>query len=265
MRFFSPFAGIVPTKDMMKSNSSLYANPSLYGLVFPSDQETADFYSKIIDGTKGPVIDLGCGNGELSFQLSRRSRRFTAGVDLSLELLRGRPADFPCIQGDIMSLPFQCSSAGVLVSCLFAPSYAVASKPEKAADRLEVLASEIRRVLKGDGRVAAELPLAYRPRRLQGIEERATLSETVHYRFEYLDVILKTKFGAVLSSHIEVTTDDGVWEVDDPLHVFTPEGARRWFEKMGLSDVHFCASYDLSTRTRTPPDDCLRAVAIAQP
>lgn len=106
----------------------------------------AGFYAPIGDalcraalelGAKGPVLDIGCGEGYYSSRLAAAMHAELTGLDISKEAVRCAAAKYKnalWICGTAAHLPFPGSSAGVVTS-LFALT----------------MAEEFRRVLKQDG------------------------------------------------------------------------------------------------------------------
>lgn len=236
-------------------NEDLYGSPEVYGRVFPLDEEELAFWKGMTGGTgAGPLLDLGAGPSGLAAMLGAP---MPVALDPCAELLAFSPMSRR-VRGDALALPFASGMVGAVVSRLFGLAYAAGFAPAK---RLELLASELGRVLASGGVVALEIPINVRPRRLQWIEENAEIARGLFYRFRYLDLAADHELGAALNTEITVEGADGLrWEMEAPLFVFTPEGARRWAAAAGLNDVRFYACYDLTTETSTPPDDALRAV-----
>ena len=52
------------------------------------------------------LLDLGCGNGSYTLELSRRAA-WTCGLDVQFNLLKSVPASIPRVQGAGESLPFK--------------------------------------------------------------------------------------------------------------------------------------------------------------
>ncbi len=242
------------------TSRQLYESPGLYGRIFPADAEDAAFFAALMrlesrmGALEGPVLDAACGTGALTGLLGLP----VVGLDRCRELLRVAPAGVRAVAGDLLALPFASTSLAGAFSRLFGYGYAAGERPEQA----RALAAELGRILRPGAPVALEVPLAYRPDRLQGMEEHATLPGGLGYRFRYLDVLQETAFGAVLASRIEVTAPAGEsWMLAAPLHVYTPEGMCGWLGEAGVMAVRFHAPYDPGSGTAEPPADCLRAIA----
>ena len=117
------------------------------------------YWTRFIAGTRGRVLELGCGTGRLAMPLSRATRAFT-GIDLSHEMLgraivrarrrppRARPA---LLRGDIRHLPF----ADTSVACVFG-AYGVVQSLTTDRD-LDATFAEVQRVLKPGGRFGLDL------------------------------------------------------------------------------------------------------------
>jgi SAM-dependent methyltransferase len=117
------------------------------------------YWTRFISGTRGRVLELGCGTGRLALPLSRLTRAFT-GIDLSEEMLgravtrarrrppRARPA---LLRGDIRHLPF----ADASIACVFG-AYGVVQSLTTDRD-LDATFAEVARVLKPGGRFGLDL------------------------------------------------------------------------------------------------------------
>ena len=117
------------------------------------------YWTRFITGTRGRVLELGCGTGRLALPLSRVTRAFT-GIDLSQEMLgrattrarrrprRARPA---LLRGDIRHLPF----ADASIACVFG-AYGVVQSLTTDRD-LDATFAEVARVLKPGGRFGLDL------------------------------------------------------------------------------------------------------------
>jgi len=88
----------------------------------------------------GPVLDLGCGRGDIPGRLGISA----VGVDVALDRLREAP--FPVVQADARRLPVATGSVGLVLV------FNVLSSVPDARDRTTVVA-EIRRVLRPAGAV----------------------------------------------------------------------------------------------------------------
>lgn len=64
------------------------------------------------------VLDVGAGNGTLTWHLAQRAGR-TVGIDFSRNLLERAPTELPFVQGDALSLPFADNSFDVVVESNF--------------------------------------------------------------------------------------------------------------------------------------------------
>jgi SAM-dependent methyltransferase len=117
------------------------------------------YWTRFITGTRGRVLELGCGTGRLAMPLSRVTRQFT-GIDLSQEMLgraitrarrrppRARPG---LLRGDIRQLPF----ADASIACVFG-AYGVVQSLTTDRD-LDATFAEVARVLKPGGRFGLDL------------------------------------------------------------------------------------------------------------
>jgi SAM-dependent methyltransferase len=117
------------------------------------------YWTRFITGTRGRVLELGCGTGRLAMPLSRVTRAFT-GIDLSGEMLgrairrarRRPPSARPrLLRGDIRHLPF----ADASIACVFG-AYGVVQSLTTDRDLDETFA-EVARVLAPGGRFGIDL------------------------------------------------------------------------------------------------------------
>jgi len=66
-----------------------------------------DFHEIVVALSRGLILDVGCGTGEIMHELSRFRKR-TIGVDISLSYLKeAKIKGLSCIQGDAHFLPFR--------------------------------------------------------------------------------------------------------------------------------------------------------------
>lgn len=227
----------------------LYARPDLYRRVFPVDAEESGFFATFLSG-EVRVVDLGGGGGELLAAMGVGGLT----LDLSRELLAGGTG--PRVRGRIEGMPFAEGVFDAAISRLFGVAYAAAMVP------VEDIWREVARVLSPGGQIVLELPLHYRPRALQGVEERAEVAGGA-YRFRYLDVLRETEWGAVLAAEIEFVLAGDRYRVEDPLHVFSPEALVRLLREAGFGAVQFFPSYDAGSPCEFPPAECHRGVVHA--
>lgn len=246
-----------------KTIPTLYGAPELYERVFPLDEEEVGFFASMIrrsgGGQFGILLDAGCGTGSVGRAVADRLGGHFVGVDASMEILRGGGDTSDLSRADVFALPFRDGAFDAVVSRLLSYGYALGAGTHDPA----VAAMEIGRVLSVGGIAALEIPLAWRPERLVGVEERAEVAGEMSYRCRYLDVLGETAFGVVLDSEIVVEIGGAKWEIRAPMHIHTPDGARRWLAAGGLSVRAFHAPYDVATGTLEPPEDCLRSIVCA--
>lgn len=235
--------------------SSLYADPAMYSRIFPVEEEDVAFFAELVGNGEGWLLDAAGGTGELGGRVAERIATRAICLDLEAGLLAGPTA----VQGDLRALPLADAAFHTIVSRLFGYGYAVGFDPMAATQ----LAAELSRVLSPGGVAAMEVPLAWKPGDLVGLEEAADLGGGLRYRFRYGRRLSRTPYGSILSSTISARQGTDEWRLEAPLHVFTPNGVREWLEGPGLRVEAFFAPYDLRTRTRRPPRDVLRAVVLA--
>lgn len=240
----------------MSSPRNLYNYTSLYDRVFPVDADEVNFFHRLAPA-EGILLDAGCGTGRLAAALRRAGLEVT-GLDIEPSMVRQTPG---AVAGDLNRLPFRDGAFAAAFSRLFGCAYAAGAHTGGP----EASIRELGRTLTPGARVALEIPLAWNPERLRGIAEEAQLEEgRLLYTFQYLDVIARNRFGAILESSIQVREGNCVYPWQTPLQVYTPEGAREWFRAGGLELQGFCAPYDWESLCPAPPEDCLRGVAAGR-
>lgn len=235
---------------------NLYDFPEVYSRVFPVDEEDLNFFAAMGAECGGPILDAGAGTGALAAGIAAAGGHEVVALDLSRILLRG--ARNGCA-GDLFALPFRDASFRFAYSRLFGYAYACAQNIAECG----LLARELGRVVKSGAKIAIEVPLAYQPKRLQGIREQAVL-DAATYEFRYLDLLRSGDHGAILDTSITVQAEGDTCMLKVPIHVFTPEGAAAWLAQGGFVVESFYASYDLRSATHAPPKDCLRAVIVGK-
>lgn len=142
-------AGPDPTAELKRSARAMWATGD-YPAVALTIQEVGDRIVRQVGIRPGEdVLDVACGNGNAAIPAAKAGGRVT-GVDLTPELLRaarvaataaGVQVDW--LEGDAEALPVADAQFDVVLStfgCMFAP-------------RHEVVAAEIARVLRPDGRL----------------------------------------------------------------------------------------------------------------
>jgi SAM-dependent methyltransferase len=117
------------------------------------------YWKRFITGTRGWVLELGCGTGRLAMPLARVTRALI-GIDFSQEMLgravvraRRNPAGARprFLRGDIRRLPF----ADASIACVFG-AYGVVQSLTTDRD-LDATFAEVARVLKPGGRFGLDL------------------------------------------------------------------------------------------------------------
>jgi SAM-dependent methyltransferase len=232
----------------------LYYYWNIYRRLFPLDDESRSFFDALTPRT-GTILDAGSGPGDLAAALAAPGRAIV-GIDLE-HAEASMPV--PLLRADLLAMPLRDSVVDAVISRLFGLAYAAVAN-RIAAD---VLADELNRVGSPACAIIAELPVAHRPLRLQGITESAEIAPDAFYRFEYLDELFRTPYGSALQTSIAMTTAGVEYRIDAPLMVFHPEGVRLWMARAGFDVRCFHAPYDLASAVPEPPDDCLRAIVQA--
>lgn len=81
--------------ELSAGSTAHYTDPAYYTQTYRKRVEDVRFYVDLVDHTRGPVLEIGCGNGRITLPIARAGHRVT-GVDLSptmLSDLRTRLAD----------------------------------------------------------------------------------------------------------------------------------------------------------------------------
>lgn len=235
---------------------SLYTDAELYRRVFPVEEEDVAFHAALIAQVdlRGPLLDVGCGNGDLAAPLSLRTARTVIGLDPATSMLRG-----PSLVGaSAFALPFPAQTFAGVLSHRFGYAYAHGARPNANPFR------ETSRVLMSGGWLAADLPLCERPRGIQGWQESAELGPGESYRFCHHDVLQSFDFGDVYSTSIEYRGPDVRCELHAPLVVYRPTGLRALLEEAGLRLHGFLPTGDPHGMVNLPPADALRGTIRAQ-
>jgi len=238
----------------------LYRAPDIHRRLYPMDDEERAFFSAL-PVLRGRVLDLGCGDGSLAGFLAEGGAEPVVGIDLSPTMLSTAPTAIYRVRGDIANLPIRNESFDAVVCRLYGISYALGAEVIGGGG-IYSIGSEIARVTVPGGRLVMEAPMAHRPASLAGVRETSLL-DGLGYSFDYLDVLAKLPEGVVLDTRILARDQDTEWELRAPIFVFSPGGAADWLSRAGFSAPTFCAAYDLSTETRNPPLDCLRAIVLS--
>ncbi len=149
-----------------------------YVLAFADDLDALSLDQSILDDVVekvagGPVLDLGCGPGQVANYLVHRGVR-ALGLDLSTRMLhlaaeRTGAVAFTC--GDMLSLPFRSGSFGGVVAFYSIQHLARGSLPTALHELSRVLAPEGLLVIAahlGDGETYTEEFLGHRTERLGG-------------------------------------------------------------------------------------------------
>ncbi|MFT7520649.1 MAG: SAM-dependent methyltransferase [Kiritimatiellia bacterium] len=67
-------------------SSALYRDPRLYDLEYADKSEDVVYYAKLASQAKGPVLELACGNGRITFPIARTGAHVT-GIDSEQAML----------------------------------------------------------------------------------------------------------------------------------------------------------------------------------
>ncbi|MBX3728199.1 MAG: class I SAM-dependent methyltransferase [Candidatus Sumerlaeia bacterium] len=244
-------------------STSLYAHADLYDAVFGRvEPAEVDFLAGLLAGaTHGGrrVLSLGCGTGRLEAALAARGVRWV-GLDLSpamLRVARRRDPAGHAVAARMESMPFAGAEFAGALAGLLSFSYVVGGQARRDTVR------RLGDLLLPEAPVILEVPMAWRPRALQGVSER--LEGAAGFEFRYLDLASEDDAGAVLHTRLRVWSEGRTAERYAPLTVFTPGGIRELLTREGLfANVQFFAPWESASATDTPPPDCLRAVVVAR-
>ncbi|MDK2971163.1 MAG: hypothetical protein PWP23_918 [Candidatus Sumerlaeota bacterium] len=248
------------SNSFLPPSSPLYEAPDLYARAFePPDPGQAGFFATLLGSPGGRVLSLGCGEGRLEETLARHGLRFV-GIDASVAMAARAARRDPFglyVAARMEALPLAPAGYAGALSALLSFAYLTQRAQQEAVLRWLAVA------LMPGAPLVLEIPLAWRPRRLQGISERHEFGGG-EYAFHYFDVLEENDSGAVLATAMRIATPEAVAERHAPLMVFTPPGIRELLEAAGFEGVRFHAPYDLESGTESPPRDCLRGVVVAQ-
>lgn len=204
----------------------------------------------------GRVLSLGCGAARLEAPLSREGWRFL-GVDASpamVEAARAADPDGEYRVGRLEDEPAGDEAfAGVLAGLL-----ALAYLPGPGA--VESTLRWLRRRVAPGGAAAFDVPVARRPRRLQGIAERWQGPDGAACAFHYDDVVEEFPGGARLATRLEVESPAGRASRRADLLVLRPAAWRDLARRTGWGAPRFLAPFDPGRAWGCPPAGALRAV-----
>jgi hypothetical protein len=229
----------------------LYSDWATYDRVFPLAAEEIDCYQTLLDRhgpVTGWVADLGAGGGALAAALRLR------WSVLAIDLLAG--ARGAAVRGDLSRPPLRSGVLGASVCRLFGVAYAAG-----AAGGVAPVLAALGRCHASGATAVWEWPMAWRPERLQGLEEHAPLPGGGEYRFRYLDVLAAGEWGAILATRIEVTGPANRL-VEAPLAVLRLGSVAATLAGAGWQLEAMYPSYDAGEATLAPPEDCLRGVVV---
>lgn len=239
--------------------ASPYEQPALYDAIF-ADQaaECAALCRQLLGEREGRFLSAGCGTALVERELPDAVR--VTGFDLSPAMVQAAARAMPnasFVVGRMERPPLECAGEAVAVFAgLLSMAYLIDDNAQHAFVRWAA------RQLQPGGRFIAEVPLAWQPSRVQGIEER---SADGTFRFRWLDCAHEGRHATALHSELTLRDPAGVEHTRRaPLAVFTPGGMRALLQAAGLREVRFVAPYDAGTETDAPPPDCLRAVVCAR-
>lgn len=234
--------------------------PDTFAAIFPApDSEEEQFLGTALAAVPHGafVADLGCGRGRLATALPPHAR--TVGLDISRDWLRGARGSYGLeVLGDLAHLPFRSGTFSAAISGLLSMNHATSE--EEFARHL----GEAARVLTPGGLLVAELSVAWKPERLQGVEERWTGPADESFRFSFADLVSRSEAGATIHAAMSIRIGVDTWESAFVLFVPTPTGLNNMLELTGFGEVLHHAPHDWGSATATPPADCLRAVTIAR-
>ncbi len=244
---------------------TLYDSPHWYDAALgKAEADEVEFYHRILTGdgaTPSPfVLSMGCGTGRIESPLSGAGVRF-AGFDASIAMTREAKHRDPqgfYVAARFEAPPFSKMQFDGAMSGLL--SFAYLTNEKDARKTVAWTAS----VLRPHTPLVLELPVAYKPRKLQGIEESFAW-EDGEYSFRYLDVERESPYFSVLHTVLSVEWRGRRAERCAPFAVYTPDGIRAMLTENRLYEmVRFFAPYDCATETEKPPADCLRAMVVAR-
>jgi len=239
---------------------SLYEKPSLYNRVFEDDEEAFPFFQDLIQShtpvLPRRILSLGCGTGHLEKKLAEEAGT-VIGIDLSKAMLSQADATINRCVADMSALPFgKAPLFDGVISKLLSVSYL--GKESTIRALFELLAT----LLKPNGFLLLELPLAYNPRKLQGVSERQD-SRSYSSIVEYLDITEESELGAELYFRIAVAQEEEEFEINGTAFVFQPLELRNFLRTLGYSNVRYYAPYELGSECKQPPLEARRGIVSA--
>lgn len=176
---------------------------------------------RLVDETKGQVLDAGCGSGRHLLALREAGLR-AVGCDLSAHLLKTAATRGPVVRCDLRDLPFADGSFDLVASFFTGFGYL-----ERRSDDMELLAELVRVVAPG-GWLHLDLPDPDHVRlHLVPEDTRRWPGATVlQRRFLHGDMVMKT---------IRIERDDGgVSEYVERVRLWNPEHLEAVAKPLGL-------------------------------
>ncbi len=106
---------------------------------------------------ESPLLDIGCGKGDLLYRLKEECSLRPVGLDFSQKQLDcADPSRVPFVRGDAFSLPFKDESVSSITCFNTLYNY-------KTLDDLSGMFSEMARVLKPEGRIVVDVRNKWNP------------------------------------------------------------------------------------------------------
>ncbi len=159
----------------------------------PFDRELLDGFARRLAGA-GPVVDLGCGPGQITAYLAGRGVEMS-GIDLSqgmVDQARAQHPDIPFRTGDMRALPFEDESLAALVAF-----YSIIHIPRP---QISDVLTEARRVLKPDGLLLMSFHLGSRTEHLEEFFETKVSIDFVFFERDEMERNLEAADFALESS-----------------------------------------------------------------
>jgi len=234
--------------------------PRFYEAQYASFSEDLPFWLSVVEGCRGPILELGCGPGRVTAVLALAGFEID-GLDHEPEMLRRAERRLPgevrsrvrLIEGDLSRLSLDRRYARILIPC-----NTFAEFDETSA---EAALADIPRHLLPDGRLATELPT---PSEIRG--------ETVDPS-EPLDEFIEPESGHPVQVYAEHQWDpDGglarvVWHYDElhpdgtvirsdastSFHLWTPERLVDATSRAGFASLEIFGDYDRRPFTLQSP------------
>lgn len=249
---------------------TLYESPELYeaALGVEADDDEIGFYTHYLTGGKRfsgqRVLSMACGTARLEAPLSKRGANIVGFDSAPAMVAWARRRDRAGVYREAsLQNPPDLGMTGIVefdgaISGLLGAAYLTSMGGWRK------LLAWLHKHLHPNAPVILDLPVCYKPARLQGIEEHAR-GDAADYSFRYLDVLREEEAFTVLATQIEVRAKQKTAVRDAELAVFNPEGLTHLLTEAGhFGQVSFHAPFEIESACAEPPRSCRRSVVVAR-